>query len=152
MTLNLPKQILQANHPHPVGIGEIVSIAIEALWSNKLRTLLTMLGVIIGIASVIALTSVGQGVQKATEQKIQSLGTNVLQILPGEARTGGISLGRGSSSTLIWEDAKVIQNQVPGVQVVSAYLQRPAPMVAGEVNHATNVVGIDLNYLTSSPP
>jgi putative ABC transport system permease protein len=59
MTLNLPKQILQANHPHPVAIGEIVSIAIEALWSNKLRTLLTMLGVIIGIASVIALTSVG---------------------------------------------------------------------------------------------
>lgn len=147
MTLNLPKQILQANHPHPVGIGEIVSIAIEALWSNKLRTLLTMLGVIIGIASVIALTSVGQGVQKATEQKIQSLGTNVLQILPGEARTGGISLGRGSSSTLIWEDAKVIQNQVPGVQVVSAYLQRPAPVLAGQVNHATNVVGIDLNYM-----
>ena len=54
-----------------MAISEIVSIAIEALWSNKLRTLLTMLGMTIGIASVIALTSVGQGVQKATEQKIQ---------------------------------------------------------------------------------
>ncbi|WP_035798537.1 ABC transporter permease [Crocosphaera chwakensis] len=134
-------------HPHPVPIPEILSMAITALLSNKLRTLLTMLGVIIGIASVIAITSVGQGVQKATEQEIQSLGTNVLQIFPGQARTGGISQGLGSTSTLIKEDAQVIQKQVSSAQVVSAYLQRPGQIVYQQDNHGTNIVGIDSNYL-----
>lgn len=133
--------------PHPVAITEILSIAIDALLSNKLRTLLTMLGVIIGIASVIAITSVGQGVQAATEQEIQSLGANVLQVFPGEARTGGISRGLGSSSTLTREDARAIQEQVPSAQVVSAYLQRPGQVVYQQDNHGTNIVGIDLNYL-----
>ena len=130
----------------PIGLDEILAMAVDALVANKLRTLLTMLGVIIGIASVIAITSVGQGVQKATEQQIQSLGTDVLQIFPGEARTGGISQGQGSSSTLTWEDARAIQEQVQPSPVVSAYLQRPGHAVAGETNHATNIVGIDLNY------
>ncbi|MBD3884712.1 ABC transporter permease [Phormidium tenue FACHB-886] len=121
-------------------------MAVEALWNNKLRTGLTMLGVIIGIASVIAITSVGQGVQKATEQQIQALGTDVLQIFPSAARTGGISQGLGSSSTLTWQDAKAIQEQ-PLVQIVSAYLQRPGQVVAGQDNHSTNIVGIDMNYL-----
>jgi putative ABC transport system permease protein len=129
-----------------VSTVEILAMAIAALWSNKLRTGLTMLGVVIGIASVIAITSVGQGVQKATEQQIQSLGTDVLQIFAGNARTGGISQGVGSSSTLIWEDAQAIQEQAPAVQGVSAYLQRPGQVVHEQDNHSTNVVGIDLNY------
>lgn len=108
-----------------------------------------MLGVIIGIASVIAITSVGQGVQKATEQQIQALGTDVLQILPGAARTGGISQGVGSSSTLTWQDAKALQEQVTATQAVSAYLQRPGQVVYGKQNHSTNTVGIDLNYLAA---
>jgi putative ABC transport system permease protein len=74
-------------------MGEILSIAIEALWSNKLRTGLTMLGVIIGIASVIAISSIGQGVQKNVEQQIQALGTDVLQIFPGAARSGNVRQG-----------------------------------------------------------
>jgi putative ABC transport system permease protein len=133
--------------PRPVAISEILTMAIEALWTNKLRTFLTMLGVIIGIASVIAITSVGQGVQLATEQQIQSLGSDVLQIFPGQARSGGISQGVGSSSTLTWEDAHAIQEEVPFSQVVSAYLQRPGQTVYQQDNHATNIVGIDLNYL-----
>ena len=125
---------------------EIFSMAIDALWSNKLRTGLTMSGVIIGISSVIAITSVGQGVQKATEQQIQSLGTDVLQVLPSAAKTGGISQGVGSSSTLTWEDAQSVQEQAPAAQVVSAYLQRPGQVVYQQQNHSTNLVGIDLNY------
>jgi putative ABC transport system permease protein len=141
------KDINKVYRLRPVSIAEIVSIAIGALLSNKLRTLLTMLGVIIGIASVIAITSVGQGIQKATEQQIQSLGTDVLQILPGEARTGGISRGVGSSSTLTLEDTQAIRDQISTAQHVSAYLQRPGQVVSGQNNHATNIVGIDLNYL-----
>jgi putative ABC transport system permease protein len=147
MTMTLPRSAsARAQSVAPI---EILSMAIAALWSNKLRTGLTMLGVIIGIASVIAITSVGQGVQKATEQQIQALGADVLQIFPSAARTGGISQGLGSSSTLTWEDAKAIQAQAPAIQTVSAYLQRPGQVVSGQDNHSTNIVGIDLNYLAA---
>lgn len=146
MTMTLPRKIV-AKRAQSVAAIEILSMSIAALWSNKLRTGLTMLGVIIGISSVIAITSVGQGVQKATEQQIQALGTDVLQVFPSAARTGGISQGLGSSSTLTWEDAKAIQAQSPVVQVVSAYLQRPGQVVHEQDNHSTNIVGIDMNYL-----
>jgi putative ABC transport system permease protein len=135
------------NHSsYSVSAIEILSMAIAALWSSKLRTGLTMLGVIIGIASVIAISSVGQGVQKATEQQIQALGTNVLQVFAGTAKAGGISQGMGSSSTLTWEDAKAIQEQATVVELTSAYLQRPGQAVYETLNHSTNIVGIDINY------
>ncbi|WP_203225930.1 ABC transporter permease [Calothrix sp. PCC 6303] len=122
-------------------------MAIETLWSNKLRTGLTMLGVIIGISSVIAITSVGQGVQKGVEQQIQSLGTNVLQVLAGAARSGNnISQGLGSSSTLTWEDSKAIAKQAPSAEIVSAYLQRSAQVVYEGQNTSTIIYGTDLNY------
>ena len=121
-------------------------MAVEALWSNKLRTGLTMLGVIIGIASVIAISSVGQGVQKSVEQQIQALGTDVVQIFPGAARSGNVRQGLGSSSTLTWQDAKAIQENAPSAQLVSAYLQRSAQVVYGGQNTSTTVYGTDLNY------
>jgi putative ABC transport system permease protein len=127
-------------------MGEILSMAVEALWSNKLRTGLTMLGVIIGIASVIAISSVGQGVQKSVEQQIQALGTDVVQIFPGAARSGNVRQGQGSSSTLTWQDAKAIQENAPSAQMVSAYLQRSVQVVYGGQNTSTTVYGTDLNY------
>lgn len=105
-----------------------------------------MLGVIIGISSVIAITSVGQGVQKGVEQQIQALGTNVIQILAGAARSGNVRQGVGSSSTLTWEDAKAIASQAPSADVVSAYLQRNAQVVYGGQNTSTTIYGTDLNY------
>ncbi|WP_442935806.1 ABC transporter permease [Nostoc sp.] len=146
ISFRLPRRIATSRPAHTVSLIEILSMAMEALWRNKLRTGLTMLGVIIGIASVIAITSVGQGVQKATEQQIQSLGTDVLQVFAGAARSGGISQGMGSSSTLTWEDAKAIQQEAPAAQVVSAYLQRPGQVVYEKLNNSTNIVGTDLNY------
>nr|WP_322657072.1 ABC transporter permease [Dendronalium sp. ChiSLP03b]MDZ8203137.1 ABC transporter permease [Dendronalium sp. ChiSLP03b] len=129
-----------------VPLLEILSMAAETLWSNKLRTGLTMLGVIIGISSVIAITSVGQGVQKGVEQQIQALGTDVIQILAGAARSGNIRQGIGSSSTLTWEDAKAIATQAPSAEIVSAYLQRTAQVVYGGQNTSTTIYGTDLNY------
>lgn len=125
---------------------EIFGMSIEALWSNRLRTSLTMLGVIIGIASVIMVTSVGQGVQRATEQQIQSLGTNVMLVLTGVARTGGISQGAGSASTLTWEDAQAIAQQVPAAEAVTPFLQRLGQIVYGEQNDSTSILGVELNY------
>lgn len=125
---------------------EIFSMATEALWSNKLRTGLTMLGMIIGISSVIGITSIGQGVQKATEKEIQSLGTNVLQIFAGAAVRGNVSQGLGTTSTLTWEDAKEIASQAPSASLVSAYLQRQGQVVYEEQNTSTTIYGTDLNY------
>jgi putative ABC transport system permease protein len=130
-----------------VPVLEVVHMSMEALWSNRLRTALTMLGVVIGIASVIMVTSVGQGVQRATEQQIQSLGTNVLLVLSGPARIGGISQGSGSASTLTWEDAQAVAKQVPAAEGVTAFLQRTVQVVAGDRNTSTSVVGTDLGYL-----
>jgi putative ABC transport system permease protein len=129
-----------------VSFSQILIMSIETLWGNKLRTGLTMLGVIIGIASVIAITSIGQGVQKQTEIRIQELGTNVMLVQAGAARTGGISQGDGSASTLTWEDAKAIAKQVPAAKLVTSYLQRGAiQVVRGNINIATILVGTDLN-------
>ncbi len=125
---------------------EIATMAVEALWSNRLRTSLTMLGVIIGIASVIMVTSVGQGVQKATEQQIQALGTNVMLVISGAARSGGISQGSGSATTLTWEDAQAIAQQSPAAEAVTAFLQRGGQVVYGEQNSSTSILGVDLNY------
>ncbi len=129
-----------------VSFSQILIMSIETLWGNKLRTGLTMLGVIIGIASVIAITSIGQGVQKQTEIQIQELGTNVMLVQAGAARTGGISQGDGSASTLTWEDAKAIAKQVPAAKLVTSYLQRGSiQVVRGNINIATILVGADLN-------
>lgn len=133
-------------HPTKVSLLEVVTMALEALWSNRLRTALTMLGVIIGISSVIMVTSVGQGVQKATEQQIQSLGTNVMLVLTGIARSGGISQGAGSASTLTWEDAQAIAQQAPAAEGVTAYLQRFGQVVNGDQNTSTSILGTDLSY------
>nr|WP_239651438.1 ABC transporter permease [Neosynechococcus sphagnicola] len=133
-------------HPIQVSLVEVLSMAVEALWSNRLRTGLTMLGVIIGIASVITVTSVGQGVQKATEQQIQSLGSNVMLVLTGVARSGGISQGSGSASKLTWEDAQAIAQQAPAAQAVTAFLQRSVQVVYEGENTSTTLLGTDLNY------
>jgi putative ABC transport system permease protein len=129
-----------------ISLLEIFLMAVETLWSNKIRSGLTMLGVIIGISSVIAITSIGQGVQKSTELQIQALGTNILQVSAASARTGGISQGAGSASTLTWEDAQAIAKQVPAATAVAAYLQRQnIQVVRGNINIATTAIGADLN-------
>ncbi len=133
--------------PSAVSTLEIVVMAAEALWSNKLRTGLTMLGVIIGISSVIAITSVGQGIQKATEQQIQALGTNLVLVLAGASRTNGLHQGTGSATTLTWADAKAVARQAPAAQTVSAFLQRQTQVVYSGQNTLTAVLGTDLKYL-----
>ena len=132
--------------PHQVPLREIARMAIAALWSNKLRSGLTMLGVTIGIASVISISSIGQGVQKSTEESIRGLGTDVLQVMAGSAQSGGVSQGQGSVSTLTWEDAQALATQAPAATVVAAYLQRNTQVVYGDKNTSTMVYGTDLNY------
>lgn len=133
---------LSPRKPELQGISrlEIASMAMEALWSNKLRSSLTMLGVIIGIGSVISLTSIGQGIQKSTENSIRGLGTDVLQVMAGAAKSDGISQGQGSVTTLTWEDAQALAEQAPSATIVSAYLQERVQVVYGENNTSTTVL------------
>jgi putative ABC transport system permease protein len=139
--------MIVATQKHTVVRAEVLSMALDSLWSNKLRTGLTMLGMIIGIGSVVAITSAGQGVQKATEQQIMSLGSNVMVVLAGASTTGGISQGIGSASTLTLEDAKAVAKQVKAAQAVTAFLQRPqVQVVYGGQNSSTTILGTDLNY------
>ncbi|WP_442937317.1 ABC transporter permease [Nostoc sp.] len=121
-------------------------MALETLWSNKLRTALTMLGIIIGIMAVIAVTAIGQGTQKATEQQLQSLGTDILQVQAGASRSGAVQQGAGSATTLTLEDAEAIAQQVLGVDRVSAILQQSAQVVYGENNDSMTIIGTDVNY------
>jgi putative ABC transport system permease protein len=137
---------LNLRRSHKVSQLEVAGMAIEALWSNKLRSGLTMLGVIIGISSVIAISSIGEGVQRSTENNIRGLGTDVLQVMAGSAQSGGVSQGQGSVTTLTWEDAQAIAQEAPSATVVSAYLQRNAQVVYGEKNTSTTIYGTDLSY------
>lgn len=125
---------------------ETLLIAINNLRSNKLRTGLTMIGIIIGIASVVGITSVGQGVQKSTEKQLETLGTNILTVLADSANRGGINRGLGSSATLTWQDAQAISRQVTASQAVTAFLRRQLQVVYAEKNLSTDVYGTDLNY------
>ncbi len=129
-----------------VSIAEIFTMAIEALWSNKLRTLLTMLGIIIGITAVIAVTAIGQGTQKSTEQRLQALGTDILQVQSGAARSGGVQQGSGSATTLTVDDAQAIAQQVLGVDRVTAVIQQSAQVVYAQNNNSMTIIGTDVNY------
>ncbi|MEH2328128.1 MAG: ABC transporter permease [Nostoc sp.] len=142
----LVKQASTLIRSSSVSAVEILTMAFETLWSNKLRTALTMLGIIIGIMAVIAVTAIGQGTQKATEQQLQSLGTDILQVQAGASRSGAVQQGAGSATTLTLEDAEAIAQQVLGVDRVSAILQQSAQVVYGENNDSMTIIGTDINY------
>lgn len=119
------------------------------VFSNKVRSGLTMLGVVIGIASVIAMLSVGQGAKATIESSIQSIGSNLLLIMPGAQRGPGqqVSAGRGSSQTLTNEDAAAIA-EVDGVKAVAPELSKRYQVTARGTNTNTSVVGTRPSYLT----
>jgi putative ABC transport system permease protein len=116
----------------------IIRIALRALRRNKLRTFLTMLGMIIGVAAVITMVSIGNGAKAQVEAQIASLGQNVLSVYPGSTTSGGARGGWGSASTLTPEEADLIAKEVPGVVGVS-----------GEVRDHTQVMGNGMNWYTS---
>ncbi|MCL5784892.1 MAG: ABC transporter permease [Patescibacteria group bacterium] len=127
---------------------ELLSSAIEALTLNKLRTALATLGIIIGIGSVIALVSLGQASQKSVESQIQSLGSNLLTVMPGAQTSGGIRGAAGSTTTLTYDDAKAIESssQITTISRVSPELSRRAQVTNGKNNTNTQVVGLTPAY------
>lgn len=128
--------------------SEIFQEALSTLTVNKLRTVLATLGIVIGIGSVIALISLGEGSQNAVQNQIQSLGANLLTISPGAQRGGFVSGGQGSANTLTLEDAQAIttSSQITTVANVSPEYTRRAQITASGKNTNTQVAGITPTY------
>ncbi len=120
-------------------------IAIKALGRNKMRTALTMLGMIIGVGAVIAMVALGSGAQWQIEEQIKQTGTNLVMIMPGNFSSGGVRMGGGNATTLKPEDATALRD-VAGVQYVSATVSTRAQLIAGNQNWSTNVQGSDVDY------
>ncbi len=125
---------------------DAVISALDALRLHKLRSALTMLGIIIGVAAVIAMVAVGGGAREQVVAQIRSLGANLLIISPGNVTQGGVRLGSGAASTLTDEDSAAIMKEVPGVQVTAPYMRGNAQLIASGMNWATGVFGIDLGW------
>ena len=120
-----------------------------AISANKTRSGLTILGIVIGIGSVIAMISVGQGARGSIETSIQSMGSNLITVMPGFQRSfSQVSAGRGSAQTLNIEDAEAIAQEVSFVQAVAPELSRRYQIVAKGKNTNTQVVGTTASYLS----
>ncbi|PKB63530.1 MAG: hypothetical protein BZY80_07140 [SAR202 cluster bacterium Io17-Chloro-G2] len=126
----------------------IIRTALASLGANKLRAGLTLLGIVIGVAAVISLMAIGRGVQQTITERIQSLGTNLLFIRPGETSTRGVGGGQGSAATLTIDDAYALQGSpfAPSVAAVAPELSTSAQLVAGRKNTSTTVVGVTPEY------
>ena len=128
-------------------------MAWRGLGANKLRSFLTMLGVIIGVGAVIIAIAIGQGSKAAVTESIQKLGTNVLTVFPGSQRSGGVSFGGGSSVTLKPADADAILKNCPSVAKVSPTVNRNAQIKYKDKNDSASVTGTGEGYpLISAHP
>jgi putative ABC transport system permease protein len=117
-------------------------IALKALNRNKMRTILTMLGMIIGVGAVITMVGLGTGARTTIEERVKSAGTNMIMVNAGNFSTGGVRMGQGNSTTLIPEDATAMR-EIPGVQYVAAGANTRGQIIAGNQNWSTQVQGTD---------
>ncbi|HET6148314.1 MAG TPA: ABC transporter permease [Polyangia bacterium] len=120
---------------------ETLRIALRALRRNGLRSFLTALGIIIGVAAVIAMVAIGEGARARVEQAFTSMGTNVLIVSSGARTAGGVKAGAGSLPTLTWDDMKAIRAEVPGVRFVAPRLHATGQVVSEDRNWATLITG-----------
>ncbi|HEY6838063.1 MAG TPA: ABC transporter permease [Geobacteraceae bacterium] len=123
-------------------------IAVRALRVNKMRALLTMLGIIIGIAAVIAMVAIGSGASKMISDQIASIGSNLLLVIPGSTTSGGLRTGAGGTPTLTFDDAKAIKAECPSVGEVAPTVRGSAQVVYGNQNWSTIVMGATQGMLT----
>ncbi len=131
-----------------MNVSATLRTALASLGTNKLRTGLTLLGIVIGVAAVISLMAIGRGVQQTITERIQSLGTNLLFVRAGASTQGGISGGLGSAASLTLDDAYALLDPVfaPSVSAVAPELTTSARVVAGRENTSTQIAGVTPEY------
>ena len=129
--------------------GETLRTALEAVRSHRMRSILTMLGILIGIAAVVLTVGLGQGAQAEVRAQIDKLGSNLLIVSPGSSTTSGVRGGRGSASTLTTDDAAMLGSQVvaPDIARVAPVTSTSSSLTAGETNWTTTVVGTTPDWL-----
>jgi putative ABC transport system permease protein len=126
-------------------ITSLIRIALRSILKNRMRTLLTMLGIIIGVAAVISMVSIGQGAQHRIQSQIESMGANLLTIFPGSGRFGGV---RQTINKMTLEDAEKIKKEASAVAKVSAVVRTSAQVIAGTKNWNTSINGVSPDYFS----
>ena len=126
-------------------VANIVKVGLQSIARNKMRSALTMLGIVIGVACVIAMVAVASGASRSIQAQIDALGTNFLMIFPGTTTSSGARMFSGSSNLTV-EDAAAIRADCPSVAYVSATARTSAQVVAGELNWATQIQGVDVDF------
>lgn len=121
--------------------------AVRSLGKNRSRSLLTSLGVVIGVASVIVMVGLGEGSQRRIESELSSLGTNLLMVVPGDQSVGGRSMGQGTRSNLTFDDVDALREEATALAAVSAVVRTQGQVIAGNANWSTTVYGVDPTYL-----
>lgn len=132
-------------------ILNILLSAFRALQRNKMRSFLTMLGIIIGVGAVIAMLAIGQGAEYSVKEQIAALGTNVLMVFPGAQQQGGVRTAAGSAVTLTEDDALAISRECPAVQYISPGSGAGGQVIAGNLNWSTGIQGVGADYLQIRP-
>ncbi len=126
-------------------LGNITIVGLKAISRNKLRSFLTMLGIVIGVGCVIAVVAIGNGATKSVENTINSLGTNYIMIFPGAATQSGARLFTGQS-TMTPEDADALKADCPSISYVSPTVRSAGQIIAGELNWGTSIQGVSTDY------
>jgi putative ABC transport system permease protein len=124
-----------------INLNSTFQIALRALWVNKMRSFLTMLGIIIGVGSVITMLAVGTGASEKISEQIASVGSNLIIVIPGSVTQGGLRMGGGSTSTLTKDDAEAIEKECSAVSAVAPILNTSAQVVYGNQNWSTGIYG-----------
>ncbi|MHB8481126.1 MAG: ABC transporter permease [Nitrospiria bacterium] len=124
-----------------INIPSTIKISLKALRGNKLRSALTMLGIIIGVSAVITMLAVGTGARQKIEEQISSMGSNLLMVLPGASTSGGVRMGSGTQLTLTFNDAEGIKKECSSVSATAPILNGVSQIVYGNQNWSTNVIG-----------
>ena len=131
-----------------MNFGNLIKVALLALKRNKMRSFLTMLGIIIGVASVITMLAIGQGSKKSIQEQIASMGSNMLFVMPGSMRFGGVQQGNSNTQSLTVSDVQAIKNGCDAVIAVSPELRSSGQAVFGNSNWPTTIYGGNEEYLS----
>ncbi|MCC6644057.1 MAG: ABC transporter permease [Polyangiaceae bacterium] len=127
---------------------QTLRIALRALLRNKMRSFLTMLGIIIGVGAVIAMVAIGEGAKARVEASFAAMGTNLLIVLPGATTSSGASGGFGSGPTLTWDDVKALQTELSSVKHAAPSLRKNSQIVSEEQNWSTGITGTTPEYFS----
>jgi putative ABC transport system permease protein len=131
-----------------MNLKNLFRIAVRALVRNKLRAFLTMLGIIIGVASVIAMLAIGEGSKQNIRKEMSSMGTNMVMIMPNMQRRGGVSLGASSSMVLKYSDVVALRNEATAIGAVSPEVRASGQVIYSNQNTQTTIYGVSEEYLT----